>query len=80
VEPATASSAHPYQETRPNLQNFSQVSLYYLVSRVYGDVMHLHASVHGLSPPAYPAVANTMLMILAAQSAGAKKKVRKVAS
>jgi hypothetical protein len=80
VEPATASSAHPYQETRQNLYSFSQGSLYYLVSRAYGDVLHLHASVHGLSPPAYPAVAKTMLMILAAQSAGAKKKVRKAAS
>jgi hypothetical protein len=34
------------------------------------------------NPPhaAYPAVAKAMLMILAAQSAGAKKKVRKAAS
>jgi hypothetical protein len=49
-------------------------SLYYLVRRAYEDVLHLHASVHGLSPPAYKAVAKAMLMIIAAESAGAKEK------
>jgi hypothetical protein len=55
-------------------------SLYYLVRRAYEDVLHLHASVHGLSPPAYQAAAKAMLMILAAESAGAKEKVQKAAS
>jgi hypothetical protein len=47
-----------------------------MASRVYEAVLHLAAYVHELSPPAYQAIAKAMLMILAALSAGAKKKMR----